>query len=92
MFMKKFKFSAISSVIFLIIFSSVVPLLKAQEQSEKYILPVRYDEYRFFAEPVLENGKKMKFSRGRAAKYRIGILFFLNFVAELRGIKPIRND
>jgi len=35
---------------------------------------------------------QMKFSRGRAATYRIGILFFLNFVAELRGIKPIRND
>jgi ribosome-binding ATPase YchF (GTP1/OBG family) len=42
------------------------------------------------ASSIFEN----EIRRGRAARYQnqFGILFFLNSVAELRGIKPIRND
>lgn len=75
--MNKIKFSAISGIIFLVIFASFVQAIKAQKQSEKHILPVRYDEHRFFVEPVLENGKKLSFFTDSG-----GSLFIIKSAAE----------
>lgn len=48
-------------VLFFFVSIALCPFILAQSLNKPLILPVRYDEHRFYVEPVTENGTKISF-------------------------------